>query len=225
MKQLGKWMLASLLLCLTLLWGLTACKKQPAPPTPDDSIHDGTVSDEPTSPDTEPTETAPDETDPTETTPAGTDPVGTDPVETVSAPVGIPDPTMNADFTPRDGVIVSMGIFDGTGFGDTVGYASTIVAGGEFGSCQVTHKGTSYTVPAYRKTVAAGQSAALDLSAYADDPTLRAAIADGYTVELTVQITEKPEMGFQALFSSTQNGMFGLAMRDGHFLFQQFNGT
>ena len=224
MKLFGKSVLAILLLYPAMLWGLTACQDHPDTPHPDTtesgSVPDGTVPDETVSPVTDPTET-----DPAETDPAETDPAETDPLETTSVPSGIPDPTMSADFTPRDGVIASMGLFGGTEFGDTVGYASTIVAGGEFGSYQVTHKGETYTLPAYCKTAADGQAAALDLSAYADDPNLRTAIADGYTIELTVQLTEDPGEGFQALFSSTQNGMFGLAMRNGHFLFQQFNGT
>ena len=107
-----------------------------------------------------PDETVSPVTDPAETDPAETDPTETDPLETNSVPSGIPDPTMRADFTPRDGVIVNMGLFDGTEFGDTVGYASTIVAGGEFGSYQVIHKGETYTLPAYCKTVATGQVAA-----------------------------------------------------------------
>lgn len=102
----------------------------------------------------------PDETVSPVTDPTETDPTETDPPEADSVPSGIPDPTMSADFTPRDGVIASMGLFDGIEFGDTVGYASTIVAGGEFGSYQVIHKGETYTLPAYCKTAATGQAAA-----------------------------------------------------------------
>lgn len=220
MKRLFRHLFPILLLGLAAILLLTACQN---PPPLTDTTADTTASDTP-APSGEDT---PDGTDPAETDPSETDPSETDPPETDPVPEGIyiPDPSVSVDYAPKDGVLVQMGIFDGNQLGDTVGYAATMMAGGEIGSCEVTHKGKTYTLPAYRKTAAEGQSAALDLSAYAKDETLRAAITDGYTIELTVQLTEMPDDGFHALFSATQNGMFGLAMEDGKFLFQQFDSS
>ncbi|MBP3666829.1 MAG: CehA/McbA family metallohydrolase [Clostridia bacterium] len=221
MKHIAKHLFPVLLLCLSVLLLFTACKDAPTPSNPGT-----TTADTPASSDAElPDGTEPAESGSADTTPVDTPPADTAPVDTPPAPDGvhIPDPSVNVEYAPKDGVIVRMGIFDGRELGDTVGYAATMMAGGEIGSCEVTHKGKTYTLPAYRKTATEGQSAALDLSAYADDETLRAAITDGYTMELTVQLTETLGDGFHALFSATQNGMFGLAIEDGKFLFQQFD--
>ena len=225
MKRLGKHLIFVLLLGLTVLLLFTACKDTP---TPTDTAPDTTAAETPaesegtTAPDTPPADTDPDETDPAESSPEGSTPSDTAP-----EPDGIhiPDPSVSVDYTPKDGLLVQMGVFEGSELGDAVGYAATMLAGGEIGPCEVTHKGKTYTVPAYFKTAAEGQSVALDLSAYAEDETLRAAITDGYTIELTVQLTETLGDGFQALFSATQNGMFGLALEDGKFLFQQFDSS
>ena len=217
MKRFRTKLILILLLALSVLLFCTACTDPPIPADTDPDPSDGetTVADTPA----DPQESAPDGTD---APPADTD---TPPDDTAPAPDGIhiPDPSVGLDYAPQDGVIVGMGIFDGKDMGDTVGYASVMMAGGEVGSYEVTHKGKTYTVPAYRKTTTDGQAAALDLSAYAENETLRAAITDGYTIELTVQLTETLGDGFHALFSATQNGMFGLAIEDGKFLFQQFN--
>ena len=216
MKRLFKHLFPILLLCLSVILLCTACQNTP-PAT------DTTAADTPA----QSGEDDPEATNPADTDPANTDPTETDPAETDPVPDGvhIPDPSVSVDYTPKDGLLVQMGIFAEGEWGDAVGYAATMLAGGEIGSYEVTHKGMTYTVPAYRKTAAEGQSAALDLSAYAEDETLRAAITDGYTVELTVQLTETLGDGFQALFSATQNGMFGLALEDGKFLFQQFDSS
>lgn len=225
MKRLGKHLIFVLLLGLTVLLLFTACKDTP---TPTDTAPDTTAAEIPTesegatAPDTPPADTDSDETDPAESSPDGSTPSDTAPVPDG---IHIPDPSVSVDYTPKDGLLVQMGVFEDDELGDAVGYAATMLAGGEIGSCEVTHKGKTYTIPAYRKTVAEGQSAALDLSAYAEDETLRAAITDGYTIELTVQLTETLGDGFQALFSATQNGMFGLALEDGKFLFQQFDSS
>ena len=225
MKRLGKHLVFVLLLGLTVLLLFTACKDTP---TPTDTAPDTTATETPTeaegttAPDTPPADTDPDETDPAESSPDGSPPSDT---ATVPDGIHIPDPSVSVDYTPKDGILLQMGIFGEGEWGDAVGYAATMLAGGEIGSCEVTHKGKTYTIPAYRKTAAEGQSAALDLSAYAEDETLRAAITDGYTMELTVQLTETLGDGFRALFSATQNGMFGLALEDGKFLFQQFDSS
>ncbi len=220
MIRFGRCILLVLLLCLTLSLCLVSCRDHTTPP---DTDPPSTEADTTASPD----ESAPDGSAPVESTPAESTPAESTPDESTPVPDGIhiPDPSVSVDYAPLDGVIVRMGLFDGTDFGDTVGYASAIVAGGEFGAFEVTHKGQTYTVPAYRKTATEGQSAALDLSAYADHAGLRDAITDGYTIELTVQLTQDMGDGFHALFSATQNGMFGLALEDGRFLFQQFNGS
>ena len=225
MKRLTKHLFLVLLLCLSVILLLTACQSTPS----DTDTTDGTTAaDTPAqSGEDDPEVTNPTDTNPAETNPADTDPAETDPSETAPAPDGIhiPDPSVSVDYTPKDGLLVQMGIFAEGELGDAVGYAATMLAGGETGTYEVTHKGKTYTVPAYRKTATEGQSAALDLSAYAEDETLRAAITDGYTIELTVQLTETLGDGFQALFSATQNGMFGLALEDGKFLFQQFDSS
>ncbi len=221
MKRLTKHLFPILLLCLSVILLLAACQSTPS----DTDTTDGTAAaDTPAqSGEDDPEATNPADTDdPAETEPADTDPAETDPVPDG---IHIPDPSVSVDYTPKDGLLVQMGIFAEGEWGDAVGYAATMLAGGEIDSCEVTHKGKTYTVPAYRKTAAEGQSAALDLSAYAEDETLRAAITDGYTIELTVQLTETLGDGFQALFSATQNGMFGLALEDGKFLFQQFDSS
>lgn len=219
MKRIRALALITLLLCLILSLFLVSCQNgKPSQETdPDTTAAEPDV--------TDPDGSGPSDTQLDETVPAETNPPETDPADTAPVPDGIhiPDPSVSVEFAPKDGVLVRMGIFDGTELGDTVGYAATMMAGGEIGSFEVTHKSKTYTVPAYRKTETDGQSAALDLSAYADDETLRAAITDGYTIELTVQLTESLGDGFHALFSATQNGMFGLALEDGKFLFQQFD--
>ena len=190
MKRLGKHLIFVLLLCLTVLLLFTACKDTA---TPTDTDPDTTAAENPTEAEgTTAPDTPPADTDPAETDPANTDPPETDPAETDPVPDGIhiPDPSVSVDYTPKDGILLQMGIFGEGEWGDAVGYAATMLVGGEIGSCEVTHKGKTYTIPAYRKTAAEGQSAALDLSAYAEDETLRAAITDGYTIELTVQLTE-----------------------------------
>lgn len=219
MKPIRAFALITLLLCLTLSLCLVSCQNE-KPPQETDS--DTAATDTMT---TEPDESIPADTTPDETIPADTNPPETVPADTAPVPddIHIPDPSVGVDYAPKDGVIVSMGIFDGTELGDTVGYAATMMAGGEIGSFEVTHKGKAYTVPAYRKTETDDQTAALDLSAYADDETLRAALTDGYTIELSIQLTESLGDGFHALFSASQNGMFGLALEDGKFLFQQFD--
>ena len=238
MKRFGHKPFAITLICLMLtllLWScLTACTGDP----PSTDTHptsteadtpmgsEGASSPDETLPDESvPSESAPDESVPSESAPDESTPDESSPTDTRPEPDGIhiPDPSVSVDFSPRDGVLAQMGIFDGNTLGDTVGYAATVTAGGEIGSFEVTHKGKTYTVPAYRKTATDGQSVALDLSAYAESETLRAALTDGYTIELTVQLTESLGDGFHALFSATQNGMFGLALEDGKFLFQQFD--
>ena len=222
MKRFRTKLTLVLLLALSVLLLCTACKDTTTPTDTDPTPTQGetTVAEIPT--------------DSQETSSEGMDSADTDappaestPDDTTPEPDGlhIPDPSVSVDYAPKDGVILQMGVFDGTTLGDAVGYAATMQAGGEIGSYEVTHKGKTYTVPAYRKTATDGQAAALDLSAYAENETLRAAITDGYTMELTVQLTETLGDGFHALFSATQNGMFGLALEDGKFLFQQFNGS
>ena len=242
-------------LTLLLAVGLTACKEDPPVPEPTPATTEGDTASPTEAPATDVTDTdttAAEDTDPTEPLPQDTHSEETVPAESVldetssegSAPedttaeeappestlpepdgIHIPDPSVSVDYAPRNGLILQMGIFDGTELGDTVGYAATMMAGGEIGKFEVTHKGRAYTVPAYRKTATDGQAAALDLSAYAENTALRAAIIDGYTIEVTLQLTESLGDGFHALFSATQNGMFGLGLEDGKFLFQQFDGS
>ena len=148
MKRLGKHLVFVLLLGLTVLLLFTACKDTP---TPTDTAPDTTAAETPTeaegttAPDTPPADTVPDETDPAESSPDGSTPSDTAP-----EPDGIhiPDPSVNVEYTPKDGVLAQMGIFDGKTLGDAVGYAATMLAGGEIGSCEVIHKGKTYTIPA-----------------------------------------------------------------------------
>ena len=132
MKRFRTKLILILLLALSVLLFCTACTDPtiPADTDPYPSDGDTTVADTPA----DPQESAPDGTD---APPADTD---TPPDDTAPAPDGIhiPDPSVSVDYTPKDGVIVGMGVFDGKDMGDTVGYASVMMAGGEVGSYEVT---------------------------------------------------------------------------------------
>ena len=91
-----KFVFLTMLLLLTMILGLTACKPAPGG---DETTDSGTVTTAPDAPDSdtaEPDETDPGETDPDETQPAETDPAETDPAETQ------PAETETQDFTPVD---------------------------------------------------------------------------------------------------------------------------
>lgn len=91
-----KFVFLTMLLLLTMILGLTACKPAPGG---DETTDSGTVTTAPDAPDSdtaEPDETDPGETNPDETQPAETDPAETDPAETQ------PAETEAQDFTPVD---------------------------------------------------------------------------------------------------------------------------
>ena len=91
-----KFVFLTMLLLLTMILGLTACKPAPGG---DETTDSGTVTTAPDAPDSdtaEPDETDPGETNPDETQPAETDPAETDPAETQ------PAETETQDFTPVD---------------------------------------------------------------------------------------------------------------------------
>ena len=91
-----KFVFLTMLLLLTMILGLTACKPAPGG---DETTDIGTVTTAPDAPDSdtaEPDETDPGETNPDETQPAETDPAETDPAETQ------PAETETQDFTPVD---------------------------------------------------------------------------------------------------------------------------
>ncbi len=146
-----------------------------------------------------------------------------DPAE--SGPPAIPDSAVKEGFSLYQNHVIADVCFyrDGT-YADLAHNASFRTEGsGMVEPVSVTHQGITATIPGYRNTGEDKQAMGVDLSAYAEEEAFQKTLSGGYSIEAAVQYTEEPGNRQIGIFSSTQNGMFGLWFDNGFFKFQHFD--
>lgn len=207
--RMKRWMhAAACLLCLSMLPSLFACQPDKPDPIGTDTSQTETKADLPTQPETD------SETEP------GTDDED-DPIDPGIAM--IPDPAEKGQLIlPADGRIFDLDFSSSGDVFDAVGNAELYIKGGEFGKVTVTHRGKTYETLGYRKTSERRHAMTVKLFSFKNDDTLRNALKDGYTFEVTVQYTDGIRNDTAGILSGTEGGMFGFSIKEGRFCFQHY---